>query len=159
MHLLELKDVPETNGSDGRHRRMSLRRKAETDGPFVFMSFHLGDIRLRHSSGPSQSPRRTSPRQMSPKRMPLRRMSPRRMDLRRMSPRRMAPRRRPLRRISPRRWKAETEAPETEAPETDVPETEEGRNGGRPRRMSPRQKVCVFKHDGRLECMLLSDYL
>ena len=52
------RDVPKTDGRDGRHRRMSLRRKAETDGPSVFMSFHLGDIRLRHSSRPSQSRRR-----------------------------------------------------------------------------------------------------
>ena len=48
---------------------------------------------------------------------------------------------------------------ETDAPETDVPETKEGRDGGRPRRMSPRRQVCVFKHYGRLECMLLSDLL
>ena len=88
------RDVPETDSRDGRHRRMSLRREAETDGPSVFMSFYLGDIRLRHSSWPSQSRRRTSPR-----RMPLRRMSLRRMSLRRMS----------LRRMSPRRRKAETE--------------------------------------------------
>ena len=50
---------------------MSLRRKAETDGPSVFMSFHLGDIRLRLSSWLEQP-------WMSPRRMPLRRMSPRR---------------------------------------------------------------------------------
>ena len=42
---------------------------------------------------------------------------------------------------------AETDAPETEVPETDgaetdVPETEEGGDGGRPRQMSPRRKVC-----------------
>ena len=68
----------ERDGSDGRHRRMSLRQEAETDGPSVFMSFYLGDIRLRLSSWPSQSRRRTSPRRMAPRRMPLRRMSPRR---------------------------------------------------------------------------------
>ena len=38
------RDVPETDGTDGRHRRMSLRWKAKTDGPSVFMSFHLSDI-------------------------------------------------------------------------------------------------------------------
>ena len=38
------RDVPETDGTDGRHRRMSLRWKAKTDGPSVFMSFHLRDI-------------------------------------------------------------------------------------------------------------------
>ena len=48
--------------------------------------------------------------------------------------------------MSLRRRKAETEAPET-----DVPETEEGRDGGRPRRLSARRKVCVFKDCGRLE--------
>ena len=45
---------------------MPLRRKAETDGPSVFMSFHLGDIRLCHSSWPSPSRRRTSPRLDAP---------------------------------------------------------------------------------------------
>ena len=29
------RDVPETDDRDGRHRRMSLRRKAETDGPLI----------------------------------------------------------------------------------------------------------------------------
>ena len=38
------RDVPETDGTDGRHRRMSLRWKTKTDGPSVFMSFHLRDI-------------------------------------------------------------------------------------------------------------------
>ena len=38
------RDVPETDGTDGRHRRMSLRWKAKTDRPSVFMSFHLRDI-------------------------------------------------------------------------------------------------------------------
>ena len=38
------RDVPETDGTDGRHRRMSLRWKAKTDGPSVFMSLHLRDI-------------------------------------------------------------------------------------------------------------------
>ena len=37
---------------------------------------------------------------------------------------------------------AETDVPETDGAETDVPETEEGREGGRPRRMFPRRKVC-----------------
>ena len=105
---------------------MPLRRKAETDGPSVFTSFHLRDIHLCHSSWPSPSRRR---------------MPPRRMPLRRMSPRRMAPRQ-----MSPRRRKAETDAPETDVPETDgaetdVPETEEDGDAGRPRRMSPRRKV------------------
>ena len=98
------RDVSETDGTDERQRRMSLRRKAKTDGPSVLMSFHLGDIRLCHRFWPSQSRRRTSPRRMAPRRMTLRRMSPRRMAQRRMSPRRMA-----LRRMAPRRRKAETE--------------------------------------------------
>ena len=51
------RDVPETDGTDGRYRRMSLRWKAKTDGPSVLKSFHLSDIRLCHSSWPSQSPR------------------------------------------------------------------------------------------------------
>ena len=38
------RDVRETDGTDGRHRRMSLRWKAKTDGPSVFMSLHLRDI-------------------------------------------------------------------------------------------------------------------
>ena len=38
------RDVPETDGTDGRHRRMSLRWKAKTDGPSFFMSFHIRDI-------------------------------------------------------------------------------------------------------------------
>ena len=78
----------ERDGSDGRHRRMSLRQEAETDGPFIFMSFHLGDIRLCHSSWSSPSQRRTSPRRMAPRLMSLRLMSLRRMSLRRMSLRR-----------------------------------------------------------------------
>ena len=121
---------------------MLPRWKAETDGPSVFMSFHLGDIRLCHSSWPSQSRRRTSPRLMardgcprdgcsrdggSPRRMPLRRMSPRRMSPRRMWPRRMSPRRSPLRRMSPRRMAPRRMSPrrrKSETEETDVPETE-----------------------------------
>ena len=51
----------------------------------------------------------------------------------------------------------ETDVPETEAPEMDVTETEEGRDGGGPRLMSPRRKVCVYKDCGRLEWVLLSD--
>ena len=45
------RDVPETDGTDGRHRRMSLRWKAKTDGPYVFMSFHLRDISFEWSVG------------------------------------------------------------------------------------------------------------
>ena len=97
------RDVPETDGTGGRRRRMSLRWKAKTGGPSVLMPFHLGDIRLCHPFWPSQSRRRTSPRRMTPRRMTLRRMTPRRMALRRMSPRRMALRRMTLRRKSPRR--------------------------------------------------------
>ena len=102
------RDVPETAGTGGRRRRMSLRWKAKTGGPSVLMPFHLGDIRLCHLFWPSQSRRRTSPRRMAPRRMTLRRMAPRRMALRRMSPRRMAlrrmsPRRMTLRRMTPRR--------------------------------------------------------
>ena len=36
----------------------------------------------------------------------------------------------------------ETDGAETDGPETDVPETEEGGDGGRPRQISPRRKVC-----------------
>ena len=102
------RDVPETAGTGGRRRRMSLRWKAKTGGPSVLMPFHLGDIRLCHPFWPSQSRRRTSPRRMAPRRMSLRRMTPRRMALRRMSPRRMtlrrmSPRRMTLRRMTPRR--------------------------------------------------------
>ena len=150
------RDVPETDGTGGRRRRMSLRWKAKTGGPSVLMPFHLGDIRLCHPFWPSQSRRRTSPRRMAPRRVTLRRMTPRRVALRRMSPRRMAlrrmtlrrrsprrmalrrmsPRRMALRRMPPRRRKSETDAPETDgaqtdAPETEVPETEEDRDGGR----------------------------
>ena len=113
------RDVPETAGTGGRRRRMSLRWKAKTGGPSVLMPFHLGDIRLCHLFWPSQSRRRTSSRRMAPRRMTvrrmtlrrmaLRRMSPRRMALRRMTPRRMSPRRMSLRRMTPRRRKAETE--------------------------------------------------
>ena len=102
------RDVPETAGTGGRRRRMSLRWKAKTGGPSVLMPFHLGDIRLCHPFWPSQSRRRTSPRRMAPRRMTVRRMTPRRMALRRMSPRRMilrrmSPRRMTLRRMTPRR--------------------------------------------------------
>ena len=102
------RDVPETAGTGGRRRRMSLRWKAKTGGPSVLMPFHLGDIRLCHPFWPSQSRRRTSPRRMAPRRMSLRRMTPRRMALRRMSPRRMtlrrmSPRQMTLRRMTPRR--------------------------------------------------------
>ena len=90
------RDVPETAGTGGRRRRMSLRWKAKTGGPSVLMPFHLGDIRLCHPFWPSLSRRRTSPRRMAPRRMTVRRMTPRRMALRRMSPRRMT-----LRRMSP----------------------------------------------------------
>ena len=80
------RDVSETDGTDERHKRMSLRRKARTDGLSVFKSFCLRDIRLCHSSGASQSRRQTSPR-----RMPLRWMPPRRMEPRRMPPKTDAP--------------------------------------------------------------------
>ena len=144
------RDVSETDGTDGRHRRMSLRRKPRTDGPSVLKCFRLRDIRLCHSSGPSQSRRQTSPR-----RMPLRRMPPRRME-----PRRMPPETDGAETDAPETDGAETDAPETDlpktdgaetdGPETDVPETEEGGDGGRPRWMSPRRKVCFSKDCGRL---------
>ena len=120
------RDVPETAGTGGRRRRMSLRWKAKTGGPSVLMPFHLGDIRLCHPFWPSQSRRRTSPRRMAPRRMTLRRMTPRRMALRRMSPETDV---------------SETDGPETDAPETEVPETEEDRDGGR--------------RDGRCVCFCL----
>ena len=134
------RDVPETAGTGGRRRRMSLRWKAKTGGPSVLMPFHLGDIRLCHPFWPSQSRRRTSPdgpetddretprrmalrppRRMTPRRMALRRMSPRRMTLRRMSPRRMtlrrmSPRRMALRRMAPRRMVLRRMPPRRMAP-------------------------------------------
>ena len=73
------RDVSETDGIDGRHKRMSLRRKARTDDSSVLKSFCLRDIRLCGLSGPSQCRRQTSPRRMPLRRMPLRRMEPRRM--------------------------------------------------------------------------------
>ena len=88
------RDVSETDGTDERQRRMSLRRKAKTDGPSVFKSFRLRDILLCHSSGPSQSRRQTPPGRMEP------------------------------RRITPKTDTPETDGAETEAPETDVPEME-----------------------------------
>ena len=33
------RDVPETDGTDERHRRISLRRKAQTDGPSALHLF------------------------------------------------------------------------------------------------------------------------
>ena len=111
------RDVPETAGTGGRRRRMSLIWKAKTGGPSVLMPFHLWDIRLCHPFWPSQSPRRTYPRRMAPRRMTVRRMTSRRPEtdvaetdaLRRMTPRRMSPRRMSVRRMTPRRRKAETE--------------------------------------------------
>ena len=97
--------MQETDGRDERHRRMLLRGKAKTDGPSVFMSFHLGDIRLSIRLG-------------------LRRLEdgrpPRRMALRRMALRRMFQRRMPLKRMPPTRMKAETDVPKTDGAETVV---------------------------------------
>ena len=59
------RDVSETDGTDGRHKRMSLRRKARTDEPSVLKSFCLRDIRLCHLSGPSQC-RDRRPRDVCP---------------------------------------------------------------------------------------------
>ena len=47
----------------------------------------------------------------------------------------------------------DTEIPEKDASQTNIPETQESRDG------SQRRKVCVFKHCGRLEWVLLSDKL
>ena len=105
------RDAPETNGRDGRHRRMSLRHEAETDGPSVLHVFPSWG----YPSAPFVLAFAVSKADVP-----------------------------------------ETDAPETEAPESDVPEREESRDGGRPRRMSPRRKVCIFKDSGRLEWMLLS---
>ena len=110
---------------------MLLRREAETDGPSVFMSFHLGNIHLRHSSWPSQSRRRV-PETDVPE-----------MD----APKTDVPETDAPETDVPETDGAETEAPETDVPETeahdmDVIETEEGLEGGRQRRMSPRPKVC-----------------
>ena len=73
-----------------------------------------------------------------------------------------------LRRMAPRRRKAETDAPETEVPETDgaktdapeteVPETEEGRDGGRPRRRSPRREVRLFAFLCLLDCKIVEGF-
>ena len=101
---------------------MPVRWKAETDGPSVFMSFHLRDIRPCHSFWPSPSRRRTSPRRMAPRRMPLRRMAPRRRKAETDAPETDVP---------------ETDGAETDVPETDVPETEEDRDG------CHRDKRCV----------------
>ena len=61
-------DIPETCGTDGCRRRMTLGGKAWTEGSFVFMVFRPRDILLCHWSWPSQSRRRMAPRQMSPRR-------------------------------------------------------------------------------------------
>ena len=125
------RDVPETAGTGGRRRRMSLRWKAKTGGPSVLMPFHLEDIRLCHPFWPSQSRRRTSPR----------RMAPRRMTVRRMTPRRMAPETEVAETDGPETDAPETDGAKTDAPETEVPETEEDRDGGR--------------RDGRCVCFCL----
>ena len=139
------RDVPETAGTGGRRRRMSLRWKAKTGGPSVLMPFHFGDIRLCHPFWPSQSRRRTSPRRMAPRRMTVRRMTPRRMALRRMSPRRMtlrrmsprrmtlrrmSPRRMALRRMSPRRMVLRRMPPTWRSPRRRKTETEVAETGG-----------------------------
>ena len=125
------RDVPETDDRDGRHRRMSLRRKAETDGPSDFMSFHLGDIRLRHSSWPSQSRRRVPETDGAETDAP-------KTDV----PETDAPKTDVPETDAPETDVPETDGAETEAPDMDVIETEEGLEGGRPRQMSPRPKVC-----------------
>ena len=135
------RDVPETDGTDGRHRRMSLRWKAKTDGPSVLMSFHFMDIRLCHSSWPSQSRRRTSSIRMAPRRMSLRRISLRRMSLRRMSLRRISLRRMSLRRMSPRRMSPRRRAPRRRKAEMYVPDAE----------------GVFLEPSGRLQWLLLSD--
>ena len=43
-----------------------------------------------------------------------------------------------------RKAKTVSDGAETDAPVTDVPETEEGGDGGRPRWMSQRRKVCFL---------------
>ena len=53
------RDVSETDGTDGRHKRMSLRLKARTDVLSVLKFFCLRDIRLCDSLVPSQSRRQT----------------------------------------------------------------------------------------------------
>ena len=58
------RDVPETDGRNGRLRRMSLRREAETDGPET-------DVPVTVAS------RWMSPRRRKSEAKPLRRMSPR----------------------------------------------------------------------------------
>ena len=52
------RDVPETAGTGGRRRRMSLRLKAKMGGPSVLMPFHLGDMRLCHPFSQSRRPKR-----------------------------------------------------------------------------------------------------
>ena len=80
---LQERDVPETDGSDERHRRMPLRRKVKTDEPSVFMSFHLGISVCVICLGLRSLEDRRPPRRMPLRRMFLRRMSPRRMPPRR----------------------------------------------------------------------------
>ena len=96
---------------------MPPRWKAETDGPSVFMSFHLRDIRLCHSSWPSPSRRRDVPETDDPETDGVETDVPETDD-------------------------PETDGVETDGFETDGPETEESRDGGRPRWMFPSLKVC-----------------
>ena len=91
------------------------------------MSFHLGNIRLCHSFWPSQSRRRTSPETDGPETG---------------VPETDGPETDVSETDAPETDVSETDGAETDATDTDVPETEEDRDGGRPRRMSPRRKVC-----------------
>ena len=59
LRLKAERDVSETDGTDGRHKRMSLRLKARTDGLSVLKSFCLRDIRSCDSLVPSQCRRQT----------------------------------------------------------------------------------------------------
>ena len=105
------RDAPETNDRDGRHRRMSLRHEAETDGPSVLHVFPSwgypsAPFVLAFAVSKADVPETDSAETDDPWR-------------------RMPPRRRPLRRMSQRGRKAETDVPET-----DGTETEEGGDGG-----------------------------
>ena len=53
---------------------------------------------------------------------------------------------------------AASDVAETDAPETDVPETEEGRDGGRPRRMSPRRQVFLNIMEDLSACYCLISF-
>ena len=60
-------DIPDTGGTGGWRRQMALGGKAWTEGSSVFMAFHPRDILQCHSSWPSQFRRQMASRQISPR--------------------------------------------------------------------------------------------